>query len=49
MWIAIGRAVGKLLHYLSGWIVHPDKGGCCQYSAEDMIKDSKEDFNKKDN
>lgn len=28
-WIEIGEKLTKFLHYLTGWIVHPDRGGCC--------------------
>lgn len=29
---SIFTCVGKLLHWLTGWIAHPDKGGCIEHS-----------------
>lgn len=38
--LSILSAVGKGLHWLTGWIVHPSKGGCCQnQNPVDLLKD----------
>lgn len=30
MWSKIINICSAALHWLTGWIVHPEKGGCCQ-------------------
>lgn len=37
------RAVGHFVHWLTGWLVHPKRGGCCDMES---LKDVK---NKVDN
>lgn len=24
------KSIGSVLHWMTGWIVHPQKGGCCE-------------------
>lgn len=31
-------AIGSALHWLTGWFVHPDKGGCCDMTTEDFFE-----------
>lgn len=40
-WAAIVRAAGSFVHWLTGWIAHPDKGGCCSTSPTDYVNDLK--------
>lgn len=28
--VNLGRMVGAVLHWLTGWLVHPNDGGCCK-------------------
>lgn len=35
-------AIGGALHWLTGWLVHPKKGGCCENSEE--IKEKLDDL-----
>lgn len=30
MWSKLVHVCSAALHWLTGWIVHPDNGGCCQ-------------------
>lgn len=47
-WIVIGEKITKFLHFLTGWIVHPDCGGCCH--EKDILSDVLSDNeNKKEN
>lgn len=29
MWTEIGKAVIRCIHAITGWFIHPEKGGCC--------------------
>lgn len=40
-WAAIVRCVGSFVHWLTGWIAHPDKGGCCSTTPTDYVNDLK--------
>ena len=33
------RAVGHFVHWLTGWIVHPKKGGCCDMDSLTDVKE----------
>lgn len=46
MWFEIGKSILKFLHWCTGWIVHPDKGGCAYHSADSIVKDSVENLKK---
>lgn len=38
--LSILHGVGKGLHWLTGWLVHPNKGGCCvNQNPADLLKD----------
>lgn len=37
MWLQIGHAIVCAVHWLTCWLVHPEKGGCC--SVEEDIRD----------
>lgn len=41
MWSKIGSAILHFLHWCTGWIVHPDKGGCCQNDFNDVVDEFK--------
>lgn len=28
-WYVCFTFVGKIFHWLTGWLAHPEKGGCC--------------------
>lgn len=30
-------AIGSALHWLTGWLVHPKKGGCYEMTTEDFF------------
>lgn len=45
MWYKIGSAIVHFIHWCTGWIVHPDKGGCCSKSMDDFVKDQVNDLN----
>lgn len=45
MWLKIGEAVVAFLHWCTGWLVHPDKGGCCTHQIEDSWEDVKDIYN----
>lgn len=34
--IKVCVAIGSALHWLTGFFVHPKKGGCCEMTAEDL-------------
>ena len=35
-------AIGGIVHWLTGWLIHPDKGGCChQDQISEKFKDLK--------
>lgn len=36
-------AIGSLVHWLTGWLVHPTSGGCCQ---TDKVKENIEKIKK---
>lgn len=36
-WSKVLDTVSKALHYITGWIVHPDKGGCCYEKDEKNV------------
>lgn len=42
MWSAIGNALIKFLHYVSGLFVHPEKGGCCANKNDQNDQKEKE-------
>lgn len=44
-WLKWAEAIGSALHWLTGWIVHPKKGGCCE---QEKIKDDLEKVVKED-
>ena len=37
--ILIAEKIGKILHFFTGFIVHPDKGGCCLKNDNNLKKD----------
>lgn len=30
------QSVGAFFHWLTGWLVHPKKGGCCEMDFETL-------------
>lgn len=44
--IRTGEIVGRFLHWCTGWLVHPDKGGCCEMDISEEIKNVCEDLTK---
>lgn len=41
------KAVGRVFHWCTGWLVHPDRGGCCSdYDALDDVKKTYEELKK---
>lgn len=46
MWVKIGHAIVSFLHWCTGWFVHPEKGGCCQHTAEDFVKENIDNMKK---
>lgn len=38
-WLKWIHAIGSCIHWLTGWMVHPDRGGCCE---QDKIKNDLE-------
>lgn len=38
MWSELGAFLVKLLHSLTGWMVHPDKGGCCDQKSQKITE-----------
>lgn len=30
MWFTIVESVAKILHWVTGFFVHPESGGCCK-------------------
>lgn len=50
MWSDLGAFFIKLLHSLTGWIVHPNKGGCCDPKSQkitDLVSHELEKHKKK--
>lgn len=42
-WLTIGQFLGKILHYFTGFLVHPQRGGCCDpniFSSENKNNES---------
>ena len=39
-------AVGGVFHWLTGWLIHPDKGGCCH---TDQVKEKVENLKNNNN
>lgn len=36
----ICKSIGSALHWLTGWLIHPDVGGCCKQEVlKEQIKD----------
>lgn len=47
MWLKIGQTLLSVLHWCTGWLVHPDKGGCChQDQILDDVKKTYDDLKK---
>ena len=47
MWLKIGQALVSCVHWCLGWLVHPDKGGCCQQDKVlDDVKDAYDELKK---
>lgn len=42
MWSMIIEVGSNVLHWLTGWIVHPEKGGCCEMDIERIVKKYKD-------
>lgn len=49
MWSKIVMSAGALLHWLTGWIVHADKGGCTCMSDKDVFEKISDPFDDVDN
>lgn len=45
MWFTIIESVGKILHWITGFFVHPEKGGCChglpEFKKDEDLKNKK--------
>lgn len=37
-WETMINMFSRCLHYMTGWIVHPDKGGCCYDEKKEKDK-----------
>ena len=46
--IDVGRALGRLIHWCTGWLVHSDKGGCCDqtFDIKEEVKNQIENLRK---
>lgn len=43
-WIGI---IGNAIHWLTGWLVHPNRGGCCEQDAiKEKLKSEVENLKK---
>lgn len=45
-WSKFFHAAVSVLHWLTGWLVHPKKGGCCEMDKSDIIEQIKKDIEK---
>lgn len=37
--LQICKAIGSGMHWLTGWLVHPEKGGCCDFDVDKKEKE----------